>query len=248
MSQLCVADVGNSRIKWGRCKEHQVAEMASLPHDAPQQWQTQLEQWSVTPGRWVVAGVNPERMARLVDWLNARAMHVATITSYQQLPISLSVQAPERVGLDRLLNAVAAQSRERGGRPAVLVDAGSAVTVDYLDEANVFGGGAIFPGLRLMAQALHSYTAKLPFVEVKAPLPPMPATVTETAIAAGVYGAVVGGIEHLLVQLAARSPQPPQVYLTGGDHAVLAPGLSVPVEVWPTMTLEGIRLTALSLP
>jgi pantothenate kinase type III len=106
-----------------------------------------------------------------------------------------------------------------------------------------------------MARALHHYTARLPLVEVTEPLPPLPGTSTATAIAAGVQGAVAGGIgylvERLIFNFLDETRLEPLLFLTGGDAALLAPALEPAVKrlkiemvVWPWMTLEGIRLTA----
>ena len=91
-------------------------------------------------------------------------------------------------------------SRRRPDTPAVIVDAGSAVTVDYVDERGVFRGGAILPGLRLMAQALHDYTALLPVVTIDGEAA-MPGATTTEAIKAGVFAAVLGGVERLVFHL-----------------------------------------------
>ncbi len=246
---MIVADVGNSRMKWGRCDDRQVVDAVALPLDDPAAWEACWKRFvGPEPLIWVVAGVNPDRIAQLVEWLNSRATKISILDSYQRLPIALAVDHPERVGIDRLLNALAAKSRDRAGRPAALVDAGSAVTVDWLDAEGVFRGGAIFPGLRLMARALHDYTARLPAVEVVSPVPNPPAPATEPAIAAGIHGAVVGGIAYLVRRMAAALRADPVVYLTGGDASLLAPALDVPFELWPNMTLEGIRLTARNAP
>jgi type III pantothenate kinase len=147
-----------------------------------------------------------------------------------------------------LLNGVAASHRLPAGGAAVLVDAGSAVTVDWLDESGAFAGGAILPGLGLMARALHEYTALLPLVQVAHPNPPVPGTSTLAAIEAGVFWAVAGGIQALLTQLAAHARDTPQIFVTGGDGPLLAKALNRDVHLWPNMTLEGIRIAAESVP
>jgi type III pantothenate kinase len=153
--------------------------------------------------------------------------------------------------MDRLLNAVAAKSRIQREAPIILVDAGSAVTVDWVDETGTFRGGAIFPGFALMAKALHDYTAQLPDIGVPArPARALPGTNTREAIEAGVFWAVAGGVQALIRQLEAaeRAGPRPAVFLTGGDASLLAEVLESSVHIWPEMTLEGIRLAAEALP
>jgi type III pantothenate kinase len=249
MKPTLVADVGNSRIKWGRCQGGRVVESVSLPPEDPAAWQRQLELWNLAgPLAWIVAGVQPQWRARLVGWLHERGDQAAVLEDWQQLGLCVLVEQPERVGIDRLLNAVAARSRIGTGTAAVLVSAGSAVTVDWLDETGAFGGGAIFPGLRLMAQALRDYTALLPLVEVRNAQPSLPGKSTSAAIEAGIFWAVAGGIQSLAVRLAAKAPQSPCVFLTGGDAPFLKTAVEGDVILWPHMTLEGLRLAAERLP
>ncbi len=240
-----VADVGNSRIKWGRCRGDRVVDAVSLPADDPQAWQDQMQLWNLAAASvWSVAGVHPTRRDRLAEWLREQGNHVQVLSSCQQLPLRLSVEHPEKVGIDRLLNAVAVSSRVRRGVAAVIVDAGSAVTVDWLDESGAFAGGAIFPGIQLMARALHDYTALLPLVKIEQSTPSLPGTTTVAAIEAGVFWAAAGGIQALVGRLATGAPVAAEVYLTGGDGPLLAKALNQDVHLWPNMTLEGIRIAA----
>ena len=130
VTAFLVADVGNSRIKWGRCDERRVLEAAALPLDDAVAWHAQRQAWRLPSAvRCVVAGSNPPALGRLASWLAALSHSVESLDSFGKLPIEVNVDQPERVGLDRLLKAVAANSRDRGERPAIVVDAGSAVTV-----------------------------------------------------------------------------------------------------------------------
>jgi type III pantothenate kinase len=133
----------------------------------------------------------------------------------------------------------------------LIVDAGTAVTVDQVDVTGAFLGGVIFPGCRLMATALYEYTAALPLVEIDQVNPPVPGDSTAGAIRAGVFWAVAGGIKAVLRQMAGRARasswhgrEDPVVFLTGGDAELLAPVMDSSVIVWPEMTLEGIRIAA----
>jgi type III pantothenate kinase len=248
MTPTIVVDIGNSRIKWGWCQNGRIAERASLPPDDPTAWQGQLDAWTLTgPASWVVSSVQPERRDRLVGWVHRRGDPVLVLEQARQLPLQVLVEYPDRVGIDRLLNAVAAQA-ERQNAPAIIVDAGSAVTVDWLDETGAFRGGTILPGLRLMAQALHDHTALLPLVEVRNPAPPVLGTSTPAAIEAGIFYGVAGAINTLIKHFAARSAAHSRIFLTGGDAALLKESIEPRARHWPDMTLEGIRLAAEALP
>jgi type III pantothenate kinase len=246
MTSFVVADVGNSRVKWGRCDEHAVLDSVSLPLGDASAYERQFVAWDLpTRTAWTIAGVNPGGVQSLSAWLETRRAPVPQIVNSAMIPLQSSVDQREQVGVDRLLNAVALNSRRESERSGIVVDAGSAVTVDWIDVDGVFRGGAIFPGLRLMAQALHQFTAKLPLVHWQAvPLLP-PGRNTEQAILAGIHAAVGGGIERLGAQLCSLSTAKPHLWLTGGDAGMLARSLQPGWNLWPNMTLEGLRLTAL---
>jgi type III pantothenate kinase len=249
MTPDVVADVGNTRIKWGRCGDRAVVATASLPPDDPQAWQCQCEEWRLGPGaRYVVAGVHPERRGRLGDFLRQQRGEVRVITEPRQLPLVVRLEQPDHVGIDRLLDAVAANSRRETRRGAVVIDAGSAVTVDCLTEDGAFIGGVIFPGIRLMALALHEHTALLPLIDTPRELPPLPGSSTRAAMAAGVVWAAAGGVRLIVERYQLQSAVLPHVFVTGGDGPLLHGALGKSVELWSDMTLEGIRLTAESLP
>lgn len=256
-----VADVGNSRIKWGRCLEGAVAATASLPPADPAVWEEQLQSWGVSGSpTWAIGSVHPALLEGFLDWLHGRGDAGRVLNRYDQLPIEVLADPPERVGVDRLFNAVAANDRlrrgvrSRRGRPAVVIDAGTAVTVDLLSPAGAFVGGAIFPGRRLMAGALHDYTALLPLVAGAATTPPPVGANTAAAIEAGIHHAVAGGINQLIRwQLAAHYPRVdppvrPAVFLTGGDATLLENSIDNRALLWPEMTLEGLRISAEALP
>jgi type III pantothenate kinase len=241
-----VVDVGNTRVKWGRCAADRITETASLPADADASWQEQLARWGLTgPLRWAVTGVHPRRRDGVAAWARQRGDAVRILDAPEDLPLRVLLEQPQRVGVDRLLDAVAANSRRRPGTPAVIVDAGSAVTVDWVDENGAFAGGAILPGLRLLTLALHEHTALLPLIEVPPGPPALPGTSTPAAMAAGVFWAAAGGIRALIGELTARAGSRPDVFLTGGDGPVLHAALGPEVQHWPAMTLEGIRLASL---
>jgi type III pantothenate kinase len=251
-----VVDIGNTRIKWGKCSADAVTAGVALPGDDRAAWEKQTRAWEIDGHRlWTVAGVQPAWRARLVDWLKSAGHSVATVDQWEQLPLRVRLQEPGRVGLDRLFNAVAANSRRIRGSAAVIVDAGSAVTVDYVDGEGAFRGGAILPGFRLMAHALHDYTALLPLVKMPEILPVAPADSTVCAMQAGIYWAVAGAAILLVQQMKRHAGVMPQLFVTGGDGSRLLPALrqdsdlrEVDIVFWPEMTLEGIRRTAAAMP
>jgi type III pantothenate kinase len=166
---------------------------------------------------------------------------------HSQLPLRVRVDHPERVGIDRLLNAVAVNALREEGRAAVIVDAGTAVTVDIVDAEGAFRGGFIIPGIRLMAGSLHNYTAQLPLITDFRNHGAIPPANTEDAIREGIRETLAGGIARLarLLREQVAPEQECDCYVTGGDAAAVLPSLAElrPLHS-PTLTLEGIRLAA----
>jgi type III pantothenate kinase len=237
-----VVDIGNTRIKWGCCSGEDLSTIVALAED-PEIWDRQFRQWAVPENAcWVLASVQPQRCGKLRDWLLTRAQRVVLLAEGLRLPLEVALPEPNKVGIDRLLDAIAAKSRLPMGQGAVLIDAGSAVTVDWLDEQHIFRGGIIFPGIDLMAESLHRYTALLPRVELREPIPNLPATSTIPAIQAGIHTAIVGGIREAIGQYRRLAQSPPRIFFTGGQSGLLVAAFrdSERVEHWPEMTLAGI--------
>jgi type III pantothenate kinase len=246
MNRVLVADIGNTRIKIGVAGGDQLLSTASLPPDDPPALEAQLRAWDVAPGAaWVIAGVHPPRRDRLRDSLENRGDSVRILYDYRDLPIRSSVRLPERVGIDRLLNAIAVRSMLREAVAAIVIDAGSAVTVDWIDAAGVFEGGAIFPGLTLMSQSLHDYTAQLPLVDLSGDMePPLPGKDTSEAIRAGIYYTVCGGIDRIVERMSEHCGGA-RVFLAGGHTELLMDLRCRPQRLGAFVALEGIRQVAI---
>ena len=114
------------------------------------------------------------------------------------------------VGIDRLLAAVAANRLRNPKRPAVIVDLGTAITVDLVDAEGVFRGGAILPGIAISARAMHDYTDLLPHIpmaELEEP-PPALGRATVPAMRSGLYWGAVGAVRELIERLAEQDRRP----------------------------------------
>ena len=170
---IVAVDIGNSRIKIGwfdlplqRSREKplclpQPRGILALP---TADWSdSTLANWSAeipptTP--WWIASVNRPAATRLTNWVQQR--YPARQLSHVDLPIVATVEHPERVGIDRLAGAVAANELRQPQRPAIVIGVGSAITVDLISADGVFRGGAILPGIGMSARALDEFTDLLP--------------------------------------------------------------------------------------
>ena len=192
------------------------------------------------PIRWKLGSVNPNRLLQLTNWIDSRnePYHVVT---YRDLPIKNSLQHPEKVGIDRLAAAAAANRLRAPDRPAIVVDAGTAITVDCVSAAGVFLGGTIAPGLKMSMQALNKEAAQLPLSKIRS-TPKMIGDSTEPAIQAGVYWLTVGGVDRLLSDLQQELAGPCSMFATGGSMTALLPNLKNEPKLFPHLVLSGLAL------
>jgi type III pantothenate kinase len=262
-----VADIGNSRMKWGRVADGRVAEAAALDLDDAIGWKRQCELWGLTEAtRWALAGVVPRVLKRFETWLAARGMAAGIVTSelftgdtlidddFDDSPdFVTAVEEPERIGIDRLLTALAAWRRTPRGASAVAISVGTAMTIDFVEATGLHRGGAILPGPRLMARSLHEHTAKLPLVEIRPKSPTMTwGENTEDAIELGIASAILGAADQMVWDWASARGTPPWVFATGGDvgyfHKFEFTADVGRFVIDPTLTLDGIRIAAEGLP
>lgn len=242
---LIAVDIGNSRIKFGLFTERAVDGELPMPtrtfavsgsaFDADRV----LDWTAAIPGDpfYRLASVNRRVRDELVQLFDRRRGVTRQESrdepnrlkelSLRDLPLKVAVEQPERVGIDRLLGAVGANRLRESGRPAIVVDAGSAITVNLVGADGAFLGGAILPGIGMSLRALHEFTDALPQVSLEQVASPPAALgkATAPAIQAGVYWGAVGAVRELIGQFNAsatlQGKQRPQVFVTGGAGKLL---------------------------
>lgn len=144
---------------------------------------------------------------------------------------------PEDVGTDRIVNAVAVH-RRRGG-PAIIVDFGTATTIDVLTRAGEYLGGAISPGVMISAEALFARAAKLQVVELRPPRAAIgrdPVASIQSGVVLGYASLVDGMIDRIRAEIGARA----HVVATGGLAPLILRQSKKIQEFRPYLTLEGL--------
>jgi type III pantothenate kinase len=249
-----VADLGNSRLKWGRVgSDGRLEETIALPLDDPGAWDTAWRRWNPGAGKssaWAIATVNPPLAQRLETFLIEQGVGATTwYRSAAEVPIYHELEHAETAGADRALAVAGALARHRRGIPGLVVSCGTAITVERIAPDGTWQGGAIAPGLAVSARALHLRTAQLPLVSPGAAGPPHSwGRSTRPALEAGVFWGTVGAIRELLARQAAGLEPDPWLVWTGGDAAVLAPWIDWgDASVVPDLVPEGLaKLTFFS--
>jgi len=226
-------DIGNSRVKWRTLAAGAVTARGHCERATPD-WPAALPQQEVERIRVANVG-GAEAAEQLTCWAQA---HWGLTPAYaESLPALAGVingyREPARLGIDRWLALLAAWRELRA--EAILVSAGTALTVDVLLDTGQHGGGYIVPGLHLMRDALISGTSGVR---------PAVATVVDLAPGHSTTEAVFHGCMAMAVTLIewARRDIATPVVLSGGDAGTLAPWLTGPVLQRPELVLDGLGI------
>lgn len=201
------------------------------------------------PPTAIFASVNPPAAEALEAELTAKGVQVLKFGKDLVIPVVNSLTDDSTLGPDRLLDALGAFSRS--SQACIVVDAGTAVTVDFIDGEGTFHGGAISPGLSMMLRALKEQTAALPLVsltpdivphadaDIAADKPPFGKD-TRHAIAVGVISSIRGMVHTLIDRYAAYYKAYPRVVATGGDAPLLFEGDPLVEAIVPDLPLIGM--------
>jgi type III pantothenate kinase len=189
----------------------------------------------------VIASVVPEVNFNLLT-LCRKYCHAEPVMIGDQgveLGTSALVDRPEEVGADRLVNTVAAHDRHKG--PLIVVDFGTATTLDVVDADGNYIGGVIAPGINLSLAALHMAAAKLPSVRI-ARTDRVIGKDTVSCMQSGIYWGYVGLVEGLVERIKREFGAAMRVIVTGGLATLFAGSLDGIDQVDPELTLWGLRL------
>ncbi|HZP86926.1 MAG TPA: type III pantothenate kinase [Burkholderiales bacterium] len=233
---ILALDVGNSRIKWGLWQDPGFVAQGSIATvDAPRLFDVLhvharpqsiigSNVAGVPVAQRIEAALRPWRLN--VRWIDSRQVQCGVTSDYL---------APETLGTDRWAALIGAYRRVAGA--AIVVDAGTAITIDALSAKGRFLGGLILPGIELMERSLADGTAGLALHSGSFEAFPRS---TMNAIRSGALYAVCGAVERMMRALQMQEGTPPRVVLAGGAAPLIAPLLAVAPIIVPTLVLEGL--------
>lgn len=168
------------------------------------------------------------------------SINVYSIGADIPVPVGRQLDRETITGVDRLLNAAAAYDILK--QACIVVDAGTAVTIDFVDGEGTFHGGAIAPGAQLQLDALHDHTASLPELTFATPEDVPFGRSTAQAMLQGVFHGIRGMVRQLTEQYAEHYGAYPTVIATGGDSARLFEHDELIDRVVGNLTLSGIAV------
>jgi type III pantothenate kinase len=199
---------------------------------------------SSTPLSIAFCSVVPAATPRLRAVADAAGISAWQLTHEVRLGVPITYPKPSEIGQDRLANAAGAHALAPG-RPAVVIDLGTAVTFDLVTPAGGYEGGIITPGPALVTRYLHERTAQLPLVtDLQSPVASVIGKSTSEAIRIGAIVGYAGMIQTLLdavlAEYAARRLPSAEIFLSGGAAQMVQGRLRLPARVVPDLALTGL--------
>lgn len=243
---LLAVSVGNTRTRVGAFVKGELCEVSTFRNDRLDRIASAIEQADkplseVEDAHVLVSSVNPGAIDGIMALLKKNtSRQILRVEEDLPIPIGRQLDPEALVGEDRLLNAAAAF--DKLGQACVVVDAGTAMTIDYIDGNGTFHGGAIVPGAQLMLDALTNRTALLPDVDFKKPDELIGHNTTQAMLTGAFYG-LRGIVRSVTEAIAVETGAFPMVVATGGDAQVIFRDDEFVNRVIPDLGLQGIAVT-----
>ncbi|MBX2847290.1 MAG: type III pantothenate kinase [Acidiferrobacterales bacterium] len=241
-------DIGNTRIKWGHWFSNEIHSTANLlACEASLSALDEAFETTTKPDSIWISNVGSKQVLAIVtQWcevaygLQPKLLGVSS--SY--LDIDNKYQSQDTLGVDRWVAAFGARAVVASG-DLVIIDAGTAVTIDLLSHENCFEGGVILPGTELMHDVLINNTAGIRS-NYSEPLKIIGRT-TEECVNSGVSYGLVGAIERIVLEISQNLTEPPTIVLTGGDAPMIKKMSKLDMKFQPNLVLLGIASMAKGL-
>lgn len=237
-----ILDIGNTRTKAAVMADGEVREVVVVDDVKQLDLGKMQRTHQIDKAIASVVGPQPDFGALLPKELYAR-FHQLSYKS--KMPITIDYATPETLGMDRVAAVIGAREL-CGGGPLMVVDAGSCITIDIMDSADCYRGGAILPGIRMRMRAMNDYTAALPMVELTPgelegeEKIPLTGRSTRESMMSGVCNAVLFEIEGFAKQYRKEFPNV-KLFLTGGDAVFFAKRLFFPNFATPNLMYIGLN-------
>lgn len=226
-----VADIGNTRCKVGVFKG---TELISTEVLRPEELESLLRRY--LPQKMLFSSVRPLQEHLIADW--KQICEVDQLTYESRVPVKIQYDTPSTLGMDRLA-AVCGARFLFPNKNVLVVDAGTCITYDFLDQNGVYHGGSISPGIRMRLKAMHEFTGALPLLDFEWQ-DAWPGTDTRTSMLTGVQMGILG--EYLEMEKAMRTFNDNLIpVFTGGDAHYFVKLLKKEIFADPNLVLIGLN-------
>ncbi|WP_163397885.1 type III pantothenate kinase [Flavobacterium fluviatile] len=235
---VLTVDVGNTRIKAAVFEGSTVLEnFVFEKEELEKEIQKILKKFQNCSDLVVASVGNIQKQSFLVF---EKQLNIHFVTHEDPFPFINKYATPKTLGIDRMVLAAGA-TLQFPKKNRLVVDAGTCITYDFIDESGQYFGGAISPGLRLRYEALHNYTARLPLLSLEVPDSYI-GNATAQAIHSGVVNGLVYEIDGFIDEYRANFPNF-IIILTGGDADFLAKRLKNTIFANSNFLLESLNQT-----
>jgi type III pantothenate kinase len=233
-------DIGNTRLKWCLLIANEFSNSSTLictdklNEDLFIAWKN-----LIVPQNVIIASVATSVINKVVTSIITALWNIEPVFVKVQpniCGVTTNYSNPSQLGIDRWLALIA--TRRRGAKSAVVVDCGTAVTIDVLNNFGHHIGGLIIPGLRLLRQSIFDHT-NIPYLNLSNDFNLLGQNTGE-CIAAGTVQAIVGTIEIVHKRAMVDNGISPRLILTGGDAVIIAIYLTIPHSIIPELVFEGL--------
>ncbi|HEC27514.1 MAG TPA: type III pantothenate kinase [Gammaproteobacteria bacterium] len=237
-------DSGNSFIKWALTADESFITGSQCLTTAVSSLHEKWANFDV-PARVIVSNVAGESVASEIRKAVAALWRLDAefiVSSQNCCGLTNRYRKLEQLGVDRWMAMLAAYRMTQD--PVIVVDCGTAVTIDLVNARGLFVGGVIMPGLNTAFQSLRADTDAVEEIRDTSTVASAVALSTEEAVLAGVLFGLAGGIERVVREQSSEIDRIPVIYITGGDAEKLVPYLTMPVVLQPDLVLHGLRIVA----
>lgn len=251
-NKLLAVDVGNSHMVIGLYEDKEIichwrikTDSSSTVDELAATFHGLFAMESITfaeVGGVIIASVVPPMQAAWTAFTQKYLEVSPLVVGVNVKPgIEIRIDSPREVGADRIVNSIAGFDRYRC--PLIIIDFGTAITLDCVGSDGAYLGGVIAPGMAISMEALGNRTAKLPRVDISTAPRAAIGKNTEEAIKSGIIFGYAGLIDGLVSRIKKEFlPEEPKVIATGGMAGLISPYTQCVEHVLPMLTLEGLRL------
>ena len=176
-----------------------------------------------------------------VDYLKKHVPGLAQatfLTHTTKIPLQIDYDTPDTLGMDRLAAAIGAFALF-SDRPLMVIDVGTCITYDFVNEQGIYRGGIISPGIALRYRAMHDYTKKLPLLDTTE-TDVLIGKSTHNGMASGVINGIRGEMEFYIAQFTLKNPNL-KVVMTGGSARLFESKIKSDIFVAPEIVLVGLN-------
>ena len=230
-----IVDAGNTRVKLAVFEKDTLVEVIFIDeNELLSEIKKILKKYKSTAGIFSNVGFIAEyKMQKLQNLVN-----LLVLSSFTNVPFNNLYETVETLGVDRIA-LVAAAVKKYAKRNILIIDAGTCITFDFVNDQSEYLGGAISPGIEMRYKALHDFTSKLPLLEKKIAQNFIGMNTNES-INSGVVNGVINELEGVISQYKNKYSDL-TVVLTGGDTNFLAKQLKSSIFANQNFLLEGLN-------